>query len=216
MTYQEVEDLIDTRQVSAVIKWIDEGGDPNLGIEENRFPLILDIIDEFYEVPDDPSFLRLLEHFLLKGALLNIPKKEVPIPLFEAVQAKCNKAVELFIAHKANVNVISHKGEYPTYTPLLIAVENEDLKCVKLLAKLTNMEMMHLTGGYQVSSALGCACLHFNAPIIEELLKNGANPYFEEWDSNNDYSMNLHLNDRTLAQQLQLDELIRKFSKYKI
>ncbi len=214
MTLDNLIDLIEAHKVDEVINWLNKGGDPNMGVTEDQ-PLIVEVLYEIQEQPNNPNLLKLLEAFINKGATLNFPEKDRDIPLIEALLAPCTQSVELLLKNGANPNIIAYKDEYPKYTPLVLAVENDDIGSVKLLAECTSKELLHFIGGHMVYTALGNAFRKLNFPMIEVLLKNGANPYFPEWDYANYPSIHLIPDDITPKQKEKLCKLVKELSWFK-
>lgn len=210
MTYEQLVEHIESHDIELVKQWLVSGGDPNTGLKDDKLPLIQDVLDEIYEHPENSKLHDLLSAFVEHGAIINFENKEITPPLIEAIRTDSAKAVKILLDYGANVN-IEYKNDYPGYTPLLLAVENGNYEMVKMIISKTNRNLINFTGGYQVVTALGCAFQNLHLPIIQELLKNGANPYLQEWDHANQTSIALIPIEVSDEQQKEIEEMIEKY-----
>ena len=209
--YDSIETLIEAHDLKGIRSWISEGGDPNLGIDQNRFPLIISIIDELYEAPDSPELLEMLRLFVQNGAAINQINDCSFVPIMEAIQSKSLGAFNILMDQNVDVNFVT-KNDYPSFTPLLLAVELNNVAMVRSLLSKTNSEFIHFVGGHQVATALGYAFKNANIPLIELLLEHKADPNFIEWD--HAYLPSKALIPDTLGtdERNQLDKLLAKYA----
>src|SRR6186997_2732800 len=122
--YQELVELIENRDFEPVKSWLRTGGDPNLGVNEDKTSLTMQVIYELFEEGDANEVLELLELFLVHGAETNPPVAGESGLLFEALASGNNQAVKLLVEHGADCNVIQEDS--PKQTPLICAVEKND------------------------------------------------------------------------------------------
>lgn len=215
LTYDKIEDLIEAHDTDSVRSWLLEGGDPNIGINEGRIPLIIDVIDELYESPDNPELLDILDQFVQKGAYINQVTDCSSIPVMEAIHSQSLRALKILMDKNVEVNFIS-KNDYPNFTPLLLSVELDNIEMASLLIQKTSLDLIHFVGGHQVATALGYAFKNTNIPMIKLLLDHNANPDFIEWDHAYVPSKSLIPDSINTEHRKQIDKLLKENTDNKV
>lgn len=212
--YEELVELIENHHFEQVKHWLVNGGDPDLGIDAGQTALVLQVAYELFETGDQQEVLTLLETFLKQGASINPASQIKPGELlYEALASGNREAVRLLMEYGSDCNII-FDTDYPCETPLIYAVEKNDVALVELILPQTSPELLHFVGGYTVASALGIAFKNTDEKLVRLLLEAGANPYFREWDHLNNYSKDLIPTGCSIEQRERLNKLVSMHSLY--
>lgn len=211
-TYHKIEELIEAHDVDSIRSCLLEGGDPNIGISEGCIPLIIDVIDELYQSPDNPKLLEILDQFVENGAYINQVKDCSFVPVMEAIHAQSLGALKILIDKNVEVNFIS-EYDYPNFTPLLLSVELDNMEMASLLIQKTSSDLIQFVGGHQVATALGYAFKNVNIPLIKLLLDHNADPDFIEWDHAYLPSRALIPESINTEERNQVDQLLNEFKE---
>lgn len=209
LTYDKIEELIESHDANGIRSWLLEGGDPNIGLSEGRIPLIIDVIDELYESPDNPTLLEILDQFVQNEAYIDQVNECSFIPVMEAIHSQSFGAFKILMDKNVAVNFIS-KNDYPNFTPLLLSVEQDNLEMAQLLIQKTSLDLIQFVGGHQVATALGYAFMNANIPMIKLLLDYNADPDFIEWDHGYVPSRALIPESIDMEQRHEIDKLLKE------
>jgi len=107
------------------------------------------------------------------GANANaIDPSRTAIPLLVAVRCRLVEAARLLLACGANPNVRDDEGD----SPLRMSVERGDHEMAKMLLICGAEKTIHEWGGMSGMNALGRAAWRLDIPMIELLLRAGADP----------------------------------------
>lgn len=154
---------------------LSQGGDPNTPNEQGWLPLHAAIGE--LGIGGTIDFVTLL---IRSGADVNAwdAQREVN-PILLASNPFDPEAVRVLIEAGADPNVRGSEGE----TPLRLSVEAGALETVSLLLHSGAKETINQWGGLNGLTVLGIAARRFDLPMIDLLLKEGADPQqLDEYD----------------------------------
>jgi ankyrin repeat protein len=144
------------------------GSDPNAPDEEGWRPLHAAVGEVDFE--GSIEFVKLL---LKRGGNVNewdVHRQETPI--LTASDPPNLAVAQILLEAGADPNVVRSDGE----SPLRLCVQAKDLEMVTLLLRYGASNTINKYGGILGLTALALAAMDFNVPMIELLLREGANP----------------------------------------
>ena len=168
----ELFEAIDKQDVTRVSELLKQGADPN--VFNTEWPGYTPLQMAVSELEHGASF-KMAELLLEYGADINAWDKSNDLtPLLIAIFSQNDKAIGALLAGGADPNVRSGDGD----SPLRWLVHEKKYELVELLLHMGARETIDEPGEPGGLTALGLASKQLNAPIVELLLKNGANPHF--------------------------------------
>ena len=123
---------------------------------------------------NDAALIEMIRLLIEKGADVNAVGVAGDYPaLYWAVTENRTAIAKLLLEAGAVVDYRTDTGD----TYLVIAMENESDEMVELLVRYCDAHTLNKWGGVWCNTPLGMAFRKVNLPMIELLLKNGADPY---------------------------------------
>jgi ankyrin repeat protein len=156
------------RDRSRVERLLSEGADPNAPDDDGLRPLHVAISQE--DFAESPEFVKLL---LKHGADVNEwDVNHNDTPLLRACDPPNKAVAQILLEAGADPNVRRSDGE----SPLRLSVEAQDLDMATLLLRFGAGETVNEYGGLLGLTALSLAAGNYDIPMIELLIREGANP----------------------------------------
>lgn len=130
-------------------------------------------------VLEDGGPLEAVILLLRHGALVDgVDSRDDATPLLMALFRQQPEAARIFLAAGADPNFRGGEGD----SPLRVAVEQGDLAMAALLLRCGATRTIDEAGGLKFMTALGLAASRLDLPMLELLLKAGADPEVErDW-----------------------------------
>lgn len=173
----ELFEAIEQHDVYRFATLLDRGANPNVAVSEQpTWTPLKAAIEELTEQGPVASLVLLLRH----GA--TVTASSIPgdaTPLLVAVFCRQPEATRLLLAAGADPNVRDAEGD----SPLRLAVSQGDSATVSLLLQCGATGSINDSGGPNGRNALGIATSTLNIPMIELLLRFGADS--DSLDSDN-------------------------------
>lgn len=202
-----IERIIENLDIDSLMEWIDSGGDVNKHINclEGTMTLIELVLCEIDGDKNGEIICEMLNLLIEHGADVNdYGSGNIP-PLFISVAEECMSATQILLKAGADVDLRNCEG----MTPLIQTVINENVELLNILLKYSNSEVINKWGSYWGATPLGIAFYKLNIPIIELLLKHGADPYIRDGDLLSTIS---HIpSDVEIGTKGEIDKLIEKY-----
>lgn len=164
---QTLFDAISSNDTDALIQALAQGADPNAApVNQPEWSPLKSAIESLGEGGSIDAVVILLRH----GALVDGANGDGASPLIVAVYCSQMDAVRVLLSAGANPNCRDNEGD----SPVRLGVEHADYAVVKLLLQCGAARSIDGFGGPSGLSALGRAAWMLNIPMIELLLKWGA------------------------------------------
>ena len=171
-------EAIDRHDLDRLAELLASGADPN---EKTSVPVysiytpLMAAVGAFADGCPIDAIVLLLRH----GASVNgLGFPYEASPLLVAVRLRLPEAARILLAAGADTNVCDDEGD----SPLRVSVEHGDLVMAELLLRCGATGTIDEGGGVTSMTALGRAASDLNLPMIELLLKAGADPDAEDSD----------------------------------
>lgn len=178
MEDKNIADAISRYDVEALKNWLANTADPNTTItagEDHQGANALQHVLMSIDGPQDDAALIAMTRMLIeKGADVNAVAVtgDYP-PLYWAVTESRPALAKLLLEAGAIVDYRSDTGD----TLLVMAMDNDCDEMVELLTRYCDAGTLNKWGGVWCNTPLGMAFRKVNLPMIELLLRNGADPY---------------------------------------
>jgi hypothetical protein len=173
--YDEIKSIILNKDIDALKKWINNGGNAKMIIGDGGYKesLINYIIDEIEDEDGESIYLQMLEIVIENGADVNYCYEAYNAPVFQALSLKNSKVLKLLLENGANVNIVGERSE----TVLMRAAIDQNLELMSLLLPYANEDIINKSGSHWAWPPLGLAFYHKNLEMIELLLRYKADPF---------------------------------------
>ncbi len=171
----KIVDIIEKHDIKALEKWL-QTGDPNtiIGYGEIKKSLLDHVIHEI----DEPVIIEMVKILLEKGADVNLSSDPNDTPVFSAVKEGKAEIVKILLDAGANFDLRDNQGD----TPLTVAVLENHIETLEILLSNSTKEVINKWGTHWAATPLGIAFAYLNIPMVELLLKHGADPYIADGD----------------------------------
>lgn len=174
-SHEEIITIIVNKDIDALKKWINNGGNAKTIIDESGYKesLINYIIDEIEDEDGENIYLQMLEIVIENGADVNYCYEAYNAPVFQALSLKSSKVLKLLLENGANVNIVGERSE----TALITTAIDQNLELMSLLLPYANEDIVNKSGSHWALPPLGLAFYYKNLEMIELLLKYKADPF---------------------------------------
>ncbi|HYO51953.1 ankyrin repeat domain-containing protein [Archangium sp.] len=167
---KELFEAIETHDLDRLATLLDGGSDPNaVKAEWPKWPPLHAAINELEEGGSIESVILLLRH----GARIDgAGSDRDATPLLMALFRKHLEAARILLAAGANPNLTGDEGD----SPLRVCAEQGEHAMAAMLLRCGATRTIDEAGGLRLMTALGLAASRLDIPMLELLLRAGADP----------------------------------------